>query len=89
MTLTLTSSASKEKAIPLVKHSIEKELGYLSIGLRRTQQRLDSFQKKYGAQSPALAENLPPLDRVEWEGEEISLTKIQERVNILESVMIS
>lgn len=37
MTLTVTSEMAQEKAPPVLQHSIEREIAYLSIGLRKTQ----------------------------------------------------
>lgn len=88
MTLTLTSEIAQEKIIPVLQHSIERELRYLSLGLRKTQRRLEAFQKEYGLQSSAEANGISPLDKLEWEGEEITLAKLEEKIRILESIVM-
>lgn len=86
MTLILTSEIAQEKVIPVLRHSIEREISYLSLGLRKTQQRLAAFRKEYGLQSSVEARHIPPLDKLEWEGEEITLTKLEEKIQILKSI---
>ncbi len=66
-----------------LKHSIEREIAYLSIGQRKTLQRIQAFQNKYGVQLSAETQDIPALDKVEWEGGEITLRKLQEKIQSL------
>lgn len=89
MTLTITENIPKEKAIPILKHSIERELDFLSVGLRKTQQRLDMFREKYHVAYSEEAHDIPSLERVEWEGEEVTLARLQEKIQILKNIRFS
>ncbi len=89
MTLTLTSELPQENILPVLQHSFEREIGYLSVGLQKTQQRLDAFRKEYGILSSAEAQTIHPLDKLEWEGEEITLAKLEEKIQILRSIVIA
>ncbi|NUO82489.1 hypothetical protein HUU05_20635 [candidate division KSB1 bacterium] len=87
--ITLTSEIGQEKVLPVLQHSIEREIVYLSIGLRKTQQRLEAFRKEYGLRSSSEAKSISPLDKLEWEGEEITLSKLEEKIQILKSITLS
>ncbi len=89
MTLTITSEVTQEKVLPVLQHSIEREIVYLSVGLHKTQTRLDAFRKEYGRQASSEAGAIPPLDKLEWEGEEITLFKLEEKIRILKNLVIS
>lgn len=65
MTLTVTSEMAQEKAPPVLQHSIEREIAYLSIGLRKTQKRLETFCQEYGVRTSSEARDISPLDKLE------------------------
>ena len=89
MTLTLKTTASAKRVIPLLLDSTQREIRYLTIGLNKTKQHIQEFQRQYHANSPLDAENISPLDQVEWEGELITLEKLQEKITILNSIDFS
>lgn len=88
MTLKLKTKAPEEKILPLLKQSIDREIRYLNIGLKKTAERINFYQTKYKKPSPSASNDIEPLDIVEWEGEEITLQKISEQIELLKSIDI-
>ncbi len=88
MTLRLKTKAPEEKIIPLLKDSIAREIKYLNIGLKKTKERIKFFQSKYKSKSTSAPQNIDALDRVEWEGEELTFQKIKEKIGLLKGIEI-
>lgn len=89
MTVQVSTKVPNEQVIALLNHSVQREIDYMLIGLRKTEDRIRQFQDVYGAKSPDKVKNIPPLDRVEWEGEKMTLDKLKEKIAILKSVQFS
>lgn len=88
MTLTLKTNQERGKVIPLLEDSLRREMDFLSLGIAKTTNRLVMFREKYGVSNPGQVADLPPLDRVEWEGEELTLAKLTEQLEILQEIEI-
>lgn len=88
MPITFNTNIPEKKVIPLIKESIEREIRYLSIGIKKTKKRIRYFQNRFGENTSSEVTDIPPLDLVEWEGEEITLQKLEEKLEILKNVTI-
>lgn len=79
---------------PLVEAALHNELRLLQAGMRRTEQRLQTFEAQYGMSSAefmlryendALQET---LDFAEWVGEYRLLERLREKANTLQNICI-
>jgi len=72
---TIVSTDSSVALKPLLESAIRSELRMLELSLRRTHQRLRSFERRYGLNSKefehrfASGELQESLDFIEWAGE--------------------
>ena len=89
--LTLITDSDRQLK-PLIEVAIVNELRLLEAGLRRTQSRLHSFEKRYGLttaefltryENDELGET---LDLAEWIGEVRLLARLQEKIEALRNV---
>jgi phage shock protein A len=80
---------------PLVEAALHNELRLLQAGMRRTEQRLQTFEAQYGMSSAefmrryendALQET---LDFAEWVGEYRLLERLREKANTLQNIHIA
>ncbi len=78
----------------LVEAALENELRLLHAGIWRTEERLQSFESKYGLSSSAFLrryendELAESLDYAEWVGEMRLLTRLREKAHTLQEIQI-
>ncbi len=89
--LTLTSPDERPLR-PLVEAAIQNELRLLQVGIRRTEERVQAFEAKYGLSSQEFLrrykdDELPEtLDYAEWVGEQRLLERLREKARTLEEI---
>ena len=89
--LTLTSPHQRPLR-PLVEDAIRNEVRYLQSGIRRTEQRLRTFETRYGFSSQEFLrryenDELPEtLEFAEWVGECRLLERLREKAETLEEI---
>ncbi len=89
--LTLTSPHQRPLR-PLVEDAIRNEVRYLQSGIRRTEQRLRTFEARYGFSSQEFLrryenDELPEtLEFAEWVGECRLLERLREKAETLEEI---
>jgi len=92
--LTLTSPRQRPLR-PLVEDAIQNELHLLQSGIRRTEKRLQSFERQYGLSSVEFLrryenDELPEtLDSAEWVGELRLLERLREKVDTLREIQFA
>jgi phage shock protein A len=92
--LVLTSSKNRSLR-PLVEAALRNELRILQAGIRRTEQRLESFEERYDLPSAVFIQRYEndelqeTLDFAEWIGEYRLLERLREKADTLESVHIA
>ena len=92
--LTLTSSGRRPLQ-PLVESAIHNELRILQAGIRRTEQRLRTFEERFGFSSQEFlcryqSDELPEtLDFAEWVGEYRLLERLREKAETLQEIRIA
>ncbi len=76
MTQQVTITTETSVALkPLIESAIQSELRVLKVGIERTQQRLQAFEKQYGLTSDEFERRFgagkieESLDFIEWAGE--------------------
>ena len=89
----LTLFSSRQHALkPLVEAALQNEIRMLAAGIRRTQQRLQDFETRYGLataefvrgyENDELAET---LEYAEWIGEFRLLSRLQEKIDTLREI---
>jgi hypothetical protein len=89
----LTLTSSRERPLrPLVEAALHNELRLLQTGIRRTEQRLQAFETKYGFSSQEFLrryedDELPEtLDFAEWIGEYRLLERLREKADTLQEI---
>jgi hypothetical protein len=89
--LKLTSSRQRPLR-PLIEAAIQNELRLLQSGIRRTEQRLEAFETRYGFSSHEFLQHyendeLPEtLDFAEWVGECRLLERLKEKAETLQEI---
>jgi hypothetical protein len=89
--LTLTSPHQRSLR-PLVEAAIHNELRLLQTGIRRTEQRLQTFEEEYGFSTEEFLRryennDLPEtLDYDEWVGEYRLLERLREKADTLQEI---
>ncbi len=89
--LTLTSSRQRPLR-PLVEAAIHNELRLLQSGIQRTEQRLQTFEARYGFSSQEFLrryendELTETLDYAEWVGESRLLERLREKADTLQEI---
>ena len=89
--LTLTSP-NERPLRPLVEAAIQNELRLLQVGIRRTEERVQAFEAKYGLSPQEFLrryedDELPEtLDYAEWVGEQRLLKRLREKAKTLEEI---
>ncbi|MGQ9627217.1 MAG: hypothetical protein ACUVV0_09990 [Anaerolineae bacterium] len=80
---------------PLVESALRSEMKMLEIGLRRTQERLKSFEERFGMSSEEFYRRLcndeleEILDFIEWAGEYKTLSLLYEKYQALKEIKIA
>ncbi|MBI3960598.1 MAG: hypothetical protein HY328_17445 [Chloroflexi bacterium] len=89
------SSESVTALKPLLESAIQTELRLIGLGIERTQQKLDDFERQYEMVSGefeallgsgAIEEN---LDYIEWSGEIETLRRLQAKYQTLQRAQLS
>jgi len=89
--LTLTSPRRRPLR-PLIEGAIHNELGLLQSGIRRTERRLQAFEKQYSLSTEEFLrryenDELPEtLDYAEWVGEYRLLERMREKADTLQEI---
>jgi hypothetical protein len=78
---------------PLVESALRSEMRMLEIGLKRTEERLQTFEDRFGMNSDEFYRRLndeleETLDFIEWVGEYKTLSLLREKYQILKDVEI-
>ena len=77
---------------PLVEAALTNELRLLEAGIRKTEKRLNKFEAKYKMPTNEFIQRFKndvleeTLDIAEWVGESRLLTRLQEKVDILQGI---
>ena len=89
--VTLTSPRRRPLR-PLIEAAIDNEIRVLEAGIRRTEQRLASFEEAYGFSTSAFLQKYEndeleeTLDYAEWVGENRLLERLREKAQALRDV---
>lgn len=89
--LTLVSPAPR-RLRPLVEAAIQNELRLLAAGIRRTEERLRAFEKRYGLTTDEFLQQYEndqlqeTLDFDEWVGESRLLERLQDNASTLREI---
>jgi hypothetical protein len=92
MTQPVLTSSKNRSLRPLVEAALRNELRILQAGIRRTAQRLESFEEQYDLPSAVfikryeIDEFQETLDFAEWIGEYRLPERLREKTDTLESV---
>jgi hypothetical protein len=79
---------------PLVESALRSEMRMLEIGLKRTEERLQTFEDRFGMTSDEFYRRLcndeleETLDFVEWAGEYKTLSLLREKYQTLKDIEI-
>ncbi len=79
---------------PLVESALRSEMKMLEIGLKRTEERIRSFEERFGMTSDEFYRRLcddeleETLDFVEWVGEYKTLALLREKYQALKEIEI-
>jgi hypothetical protein len=93
-TVTITPNSGRPLR-PLIEVAIQHEIDLLSAGIRRTEQRIRSFEQEHDMasdeflrryQNDELAEN---LDLIDWIGELRMLERLREKESMLRDVHLA
>jgi hypothetical protein len=90
--LTLISANQQYSLKPLVEAALANQLKLLKAGVRRTEQRIREFEGKYRLLTQEFITRFEndefeeTLELAEWIGEYRLLTKLQEKIGILQEV---
>jgi hypothetical protein len=80
---------------PLVEAALHNELRLLQAGIRRTEQRLHTFETKYGLSSAEFLQSYEndelqeTIDFAEWIGEHRLLERLREKADTLQEIRIA
>jgi len=79
---------------PLVESALRSEMKMLEIGLKRTEERLQTFEDRFGMSSDEFYSRLcndeleETLDFIEWTGEYKTLSLLREKYQALKDIEI-
>lgn len=79
------------KAIALLEAALQRQVAYVEMGVSKTRQRLETFERRYGctlAAVDATGVHVDPLDRAAWEGEAEMLRRLELEKAVLTTVRI-
>ncbi len=85
-------SPHRRQLKPLVEAALRTELRLLEVGIRRTQQRLQEFEARYGLPSAEFIRRYErdeleeTLEFAEWIGEYRLLQRLREKANTLQEI---
>jgi hypothetical protein len=68
------------KAITLLEAALQRQVAHVEMGVIKTRQCLEAFERKYGctlATVDTTGVDVDPLDRAEWEGEAEMLRRLE------------
>lgn len=91
--LTLKTKGNKSIA-PMITAAIEREIKLLEVGIERTQERLNYFEKTYGQTTEHFIKNIKKtkdsdnLELFEWLGEWKTLGLLKEKVKLLKATKV-
>jgi hypothetical protein len=80
---------------PLVEAALQNELRLLQVGIRRSQQKLQELEARYGFSTEEFLQNYEnneldeTLEFAEWIGEHRLLERLQEKVQTLREVQFA
>jgi len=92
---TIVSTDSSVALKPLLESAIRSELRMLELSLRRTHQRLHSFEKQYGLNSADFERRFTSgemgesLDFIEWAGEIKTYYLLKDQQQALQGVRLN
>jgi hypothetical protein len=79
------------KAIALLEAALQRQVAHVEMGVVKTRQCLEAFERKYGCTLAALDTtdvHVDPLDRAEWEGEAEMLRRLEQEKAVLTTARI-
>ena len=85
-------SPHRRQLKPLVEAALRTELRLLEVGIRRTEQRLQEFETRYGLPSAEFIRRYErdeleeTLEFAEWIGEYRLLQRLREKANTLQEI---
>ncbi len=94
MTQLTVVSEKMDVVRPLINDAIKKEIAVIGLGIERTMEILQQFEKKYHMKSEIFYAKLSKgrlkenLDFIEWEGEYETLKRLQEQLRELKGTKI-
>jgi hypothetical protein len=79
------------RALPLLEAALQREVACVEMGIVKTQQRLEEFERKYHCrleEIDTVVRSIDPLERVEWEGEAEMLRRLEGHRALLRAIRI-
>ncbi len=84
----LILSTDEEALRYIVENALDREKRITQMALARTEERLRSFEERFGDMEKARLLDVDELEIIEWEGELLTYQRLKERLAKLENLQL-